>query len=65
MTDIMSNIGISKISRKCFKEDHSMRIEHIAILTTQLEKLKDFYVAYFNAKANKKYINSTKGNFTK
>ncbi|OCL25701.1 hypothetical protein U472_15345 [Orenia metallireducens] len=37
-----------------------MRIEHIAIWTNQLERLKDFYVKYFNAKAGDKYTNSTK-----
>ncbi len=33
-----------------------MKIEHIAIWTKNLEKLKDFYVRYFNAIPNKKYI---------
>lgn len=37
-----------------------MHIEHIAIWTTNLERLKQFYVTYFNAKAGHKYINSTK-----
>lgn len=39
-----------------------MKIEHIAIWTNQLEIMKDFYITYFNACANKKYLN-TKKNF--
>lgn len=38
-----------------------MKIHHIAIWTLQLEKLKEFYVRYFNGTSNKKYINSQKG----
>ncbi|PWK26485.1 lactoylglutathione lyase [Arcicella aurantiaca] len=38
-----------------------MHIEHIAIWTKQLETLKDFYVKYFNAVPNEKYINPKKG----
>jgi lactoylglutathione lyase len=34
-----------------------MIIDHVAIWTTQLEKLKDFYVKYFNGRANEKYLN--------
>ena len=34
-----------------------MIIDHVAIWTTQLEKLKDFYVKYFNGQANEKYLN--------
>lgn len=34
-----------------------MRIEHLAIWTDDLERLKDFYIKYFNAKSNKKYYN--------
>lgn len=34
-----------------------MRIEHIAIWTDNLEKLKDFYITYFGAVPNQKYIN--------
>lgn len=37
-----------------------MHIEHIAIWTTDLERLKQFYVTYFNVKAGHKYINSTR-----
>lgn len=37
-----------------------MHIEHIAIWTTQLEELKDFYVTYFEGKANEKYTNPFK-----
>ena len=34
-----------------------MRIEHIAIWTENIEKLKKFYIKYFNAKSNEKYEN--------
>ncbi|MCT4594788.1 MAG: VOC family protein [Anaeromicrobium sp.] len=38
-----------------------MRIEHVAIWTNNLEKLKDFYVEFFNGTCGEKYINSKKG----
>ena len=38
-----------------------MNIEHIAIWTRQLERLKDYYIAYFGAEANSLYRNKTKG----
>jgi lactoylglutathione lyase len=34
-----------------------MKIDHIAIWTSQLERLKDYYVKYFNGKSNAKYLN--------
>jgi lactoylglutathione lyase len=34
-----------------------MKIDHIAIWTSQLENLKDYYVKYFNGKSNQKYLN--------
>lgn len=37
-----------------------MRVEHIAIWTNNLERLKEFYVTYFDAQANQKYINASK-----
>ena len=37
-----------------------MKIEHIAIWTKQLEVLKEFYIKYFDAKANEKYHNPNK-----
>jgi lactoylglutathione lyase len=37
-----------------------MRIEHIAIWTNNLEELKEFYVAYFQAQASAKYVNPAK-----
>lgn len=40
-----------------------MRIEHIAIWVSDLEKVKDFYVKYFDIKCSEKYIN-TKKNFS-
>lgn len=37
-----------------------MRIDHIAIWTRQLEKMKHFYETYFYGKAGEKYINPRK-----
>jgi len=34
-----------------------MKIDHVAIWTDGLERLKDYYVRYFNGKVNKKYLN--------
>lgn len=38
-----------------------MKINHIALYTNDLEKLKRFYEKYFNAKANDIYHNPTTG----
>ena len=38
-----------------------MIISHIAIYTLDLERLKRFYVTYFDAVANMKYVNRTTG----
>ncbi|NOQ27256.1 MAG: glyoxalase/bleomycin resistance/extradiol dioxygenase family protein [Bacteroidales bacterium] len=37
-----------------------MKIEHIAIWTNDLEKMKDFYTKYFNMKSSLKYENLSK-----
>lgn len=37
-----------------------MIIEHLAIWTSQLENLKDYYIRYFGAKPNDKYTNVQK-----
>ena len=37
-----------------------MHIEHIAIWTRDLERLKTFYETYFEGKANDKYVNAAK-----
>jgi lactoylglutathione lyase len=37
-----------------------MNLEHVAIWTNQLEILKTYYIKYFEASANDKYINSRK-----
>jgi len=37
-----------------------MNLDHIAIWTNDLEKVKDFYVKYFNCKSNQKYVNPAK-----
>jgi len=38
-----------------------VKIEHLAIWTTQLERLRDFYVEHFGCTAGDKYINPTTG----
>lgn len=38
-----------------------MILEHIAIWTTQLEVLREFYCQYFGGRSNQKYINEAKG----
>lgn len=38
-----------------------MQIEHLAIWTHHLERLKTFYQTYFNAQAGPKYVNPAKG----
>jgi lactoylglutathione lyase len=38
-----------------------MRIEHVAIWTTDLVRCKQFYTAYFGATAGAHYLNPTKG----
>jgi lactoylglutathione lyase len=38
-----------------------MKIEHIAIWTKDLERLRGFYEKYFGASAGQKYINPRKG----
>ena len=38
-----------------------MKIEHVAIWTYELERLKAFYMKHFNAVAGEKYVNSKKG----
>jgi lactoylglutathione lyase len=37
-----------------------MHIEHVAMWTKQLERLKEFYTSYFQAIANDKYVNPSK-----
>jgi lactoylglutathione lyase len=37
-----------------------MIIDHVAIWTTRLENLKDYYVKYFNGTSNVKYLNRTR-----
>jgi lactoylglutathione lyase len=38
-----------------------MTIDHIAIWTTNLELLRDYYVSYFDGRANQKYTNDKSG----
>lgn len=38
-----------------------MRIHHIAIWTQNLEKMREFYITYFEGVSNDKYVNQTKG----
>ncbi len=37
-----------------------MNIDHIAIWTKDLERLKEYYIKYFDGKPNNKYVNSEK-----
>jgi len=38
-----------------------MYLEHAAIYTNDLERMKDFYIKYFSGRANKKYENGKTG----
>ncbi|MBF4472570.1 VOC family protein [Flavobacterium sp. HJJ] len=38
-----------------------MRIDHLALWTLDLEKTREFYVRYFDASSNDKYINPKTG----
>jgi lactoylglutathione lyase len=38
-----------------------IKIEHVAIWVRDLEKMKDFYMRYFNAVSEEKYTNTAKG----
>ncbi len=38
-----------------------MKLEHIALYVEDLEKMRDFYMRFFNAKANNKYHNPLTG----
>jgi lactoylglutathione lyase len=38
-----------------------MHIEHIALWTSQMERMKDFYEKYFQARTGKMYQNLSKG----
>lgn len=38
-----------------------MQIEHIAIWTNDLERMRSFYMTYFNAISSNRYHNPTKG----
>lgn len=38
-----------------------MRIEHIAMYVNELERVRDFFVEYFNAISNDEYHNKTTG----
>ena len=38
-----------------------MKIDHVAIYVNNLEKTKEFYVKYFQAKTNEKYHNKNTG----
>jgi lactoylglutathione lyase len=37
------------------------KIEHIALWTKNLERMKDFYVEFFDGRANEKYVNRKTG----
>lgn len=40
-----------------------MTIEHLAIWVDDLEKMREFYLKYFDTTSNEKYINEKKGFF--
>jgi len=42
------------------ENQYIMRIDHIAIWTIHLEKMRHFYETYFHGKAGEKYINPRK-----
>jgi lactoylglutathione lyase len=46
---------------KSNNKKNPMTLDHVAIWTSNLEKLKDFYVKYFNATVNEKYTNRETG----
>ena len=37
-----------------------MQLTHVAIWTNDLERLRDFYMKYFNGTSNEKYVNTKK-----
>jgi lactoylglutathione lyase len=41
-----------------------VRLEHVAIWTTDLERLREFYERYFNARAGNQYRSATRPGFT-
>lgn len=38
-----------------------MKIEHVALWTQDIERLKNFYVRYFGAQSNDRYVNPSYG----
>jgi lactoylglutathione lyase len=38
-----------------------MKINHVAIWTNDLERLKEFYIKYFDVKSGSKYVSSKRG----
>lgn len=38
-----------------------LKIEHLAIWTTRLELMRDFYLEHFDCSANSRYLNPTSG----
>jgi len=38
-----------------------MKLTHVALWTNDLERLREFYVTWFNGRSNEKYVNPTKG----
>ena len=48
------------IAALCVLRD-AMKVEHIAIWAKDIEKLRQFYEKYFDARSNEKYTNTEKG----
>lgn len=38
-----------------------MKIDHVAIMAKDIEKMKDFYIKYFGGCSGEKYVNSKRG----
>lgn len=38
-----------------------MKIDHVALWTSNIEKMKDFYTKFFDGKASEKYTNEKRG----
>lgn len=61
-TDIIAhNFCVFDIVAQRMAVEEYMRIDHVAIWTDELERLKRFYVQYFNVKCGSKYVNEKRG----
>lgn len=58
---ICTPVQIYLMAQNLFFGQENMKIEHIAIWCRDLEKMRHFYMNYFQAASNEKYINAKKG----